>query len=74
MTLIVHDTKYSGLSNEVTAACRDRKAKVFQDNVFFQAKNQGRLPDTGVPYLQNGSAVMDFQWDPFDDHVLAVGQ
>ena len=50
------------------------KRRFFCNARVFQAKNQGRMPDTGVPYLQNGSAVMDFQWDPFDDHVLAVGQ
>ncbi|GAB1299957.1 Coronin-7 [Apodemus speciosus] len=32
----------------------------------------GRLPDTALPTLQNGTAVMDLVWDPFDPHRLAV--
>eukprot|EP00058_Branchiostoma_floridae_P026168 XP_002611658.1 hypothetical protein BRAFLDRAFT_117106 [Branchiostoma floridae] len=32
----------------------------------------GRLPDTGVPTVQNGTTVMDFCWDPFNKRRLAV--
>jgi len=39
----------------------------------LQISEAGRLPDTGVPTLQNSSLVADFMWDPFDDHTLAVG-
>ncbi|KAL4230650.1 Coronin-7 [Mactra antiquata] len=33
----------------------------------------GRLPDTGVPVVQNGSKVNDFMFDPFDDNRILVG-
>eukprot|EP00057_Strongylocentrotus_purpuratus_P024756 XP_011679230.1 PREDICTED: LOW QUALITY PROTEIN: coronin-7 [Strongylocentrotus purpuratus] len=32
----------------------------------------GKLPETGVPTVQNGSTMMDFCWDPFNDCRLAV--
>ncbi|XP_040976142.1 coronin-7-like isoform X2 [Aquila chrysaetos chrysaetos] len=32
----------------------------------------GRLPDTAVPTIQNGAAVADLSWDPFDPRRLAV--
>ncbi|KAM9599471.1 coronin-7-like isoform 3-T3 [Morphnus guianensis] len=32
----------------------------------------GRLPDTAVPTIQNGTAVADLSWDPFDPRRLAV--
>ena len=38
----------------------------------FEMSNPSRLPDTGVPALQNGCAVMDFVWDPFDNSRLCV--
>ena len=41
---------------------------------FFQLSNKGKLPDTGLPSIQNGSMLMDFMWDPFDNHSLAAGQ
>ncbi|KAL5012879.1 hypothetical protein ScPMuIL_011430 [Solemya velum] len=31
-----------------------------------------RLPNSGVPVIQNGSKVCDFAWDPFDDTRLIV--
>ena len=34
----------------------------------------GRLPDTGLPAVENGGKVTDFVWDPFDDHRLIVGE
>lgn len=40
----------------------------------FQLNQPGRLPDTGVPMLQNGSKVNDFVFDPFDDSRLLVGR
>lgn len=39
-----------------------------------QLRKPGRLPDTALPTLQNGAAVMDLVWDPFDPHRLAVGK
>ncbi|XP_063573167.1 coronin-7 isoform X8 [Pongo abelii] len=35
-------------------------------------RKPGRLPDTALPTLQNGAAVTDLAWDPFDPHRLAV--
>ncbi|XP_078683818.1 coronin-7-like [Branchiostoma floridae x Branchiostoma belcheri] len=39
---------------------------------IFEVSQPGRLPDTGVPTVQNGTTVMDFCWDPFNTHRLAV--
>lgn len=39
-----------------------------------QLRKPGRLPDTALPTLQNGVAVTDLAWDPFDPHRLAVGK
>lgn len=39
-----------------------------------QLRKPGRLPDTALPTLQNGAAVTDLAWDPFDLHRLAVGK
>lgn len=33
----------------------------------------GRLPDGIVPVIQNGTNIMDFTWDYFDNSRLAVG-
>ncbi|XP_040853583.1 coronin-7 [Ochotona curzoniae] len=38
----------------------------------LELRKPGRLPDTALPTLQNGAAVMDLVWDPFDPHRLAV--
>ncbi|XP_037670989.1 coronin-7 isoform X2 [Choloepus didactylus] len=38
----------------------------------LELRNPGRLPDTALPTLQNGAAVTDLAWDPFDPHHLAV--
>ncbi|XP_059140103.1 coronin-7-like [Physella acuta] len=38
----------------------------------FEFSQASRLPDTGVPVIQNGSKVVDFAWDPFDDSRLVV--
>lgn len=38
----------------------------------LELQKPGRLPDTALPTLQNGTAVMDLAWDPFDTHRLAV--
>jgi len=38
-----------------------------------QTDGAGRLPDTGVPAVENGSVVTDFAWDPFNNSRLAVG-
>ncbi|XP_068204536.1 coronin-7 isoform X4 [Palaemon carinicauda] len=35
-------------------------------------KKPGRLPDGVIPSLMNTSNVMDFTFDPFNDHTLAV--
>ncbi|KAH8396307.1 hypothetical protein KR222_007695 [Zaprionus bogoriensis] len=39
---------------------------------IFELSRAGRLPDGVIPSLVNGSNIMDFQWDPFDAHRLAV--
>jgi len=41
--------------------------------VYYQIDRAGRLPDTGVPAVENGSVVTDFAWDPFNNNRLAVG-
>ncbi|KAM8778112.1 coronin-7 isoform 2-T2 [Rhynchonycteris naso] len=38
----------------------------------LELQKPGRLPDTVLPTLQNGTAVTDLAWDPFDPHRLAV--
>ncbi|KAB0382844.1 hypothetical protein FD755_004761 [Muntiacus reevesi] len=38
----------------------------------LELRKPGRLPDTALPTLQNGVAVTDLAWDPFDPHRLAV--
>uniref|UniRef100_A0A8C5NW65 Coronin n=1 Tax=Jaculus jaculus TaxID=51337 RepID=A0A8C5NW65_JACJA len=38
----------------------------------LELQKPGRLPDTALPTLQNGAAVTDLAWDPFDPHRLAV--
>ncbi|XP_072798690.1 coronin-7 isoform X1 [Vicugna pacos] len=38
----------------------------------LELRKPGRLPDTALPTLQNGAAVSDLAWDPFDPHRLAV--
>lgn len=38
----------------------------------LELRKPGRLPDTALPTLQNGAAVTDLAWDPFDLHRLAV--
>ncbi|WAQ98126.1 CORO7-like protein [Mya arenaria] len=40
---------------------------------ILELDKPGRLPDTGVPMLQNGSKVNDFMFDPFDDRRLLIG-
>uniref|UniRef100_A0A8C7AA37 Coronin n=1 Tax=Neovison vison TaxID=452646 RepID=A0A8C7AA37_NEOVI len=39
----------------------------------LELQKPGRLPDTALPTLQNGAAVTDLAWDPFDPCRLAVG-
>uniref|UniRef100_A0A673VC26 Coronin n=1 Tax=Suricata suricatta TaxID=37032 RepID=A0A673VC26_SURSU len=39
----------------------------------LELRKPGRLPDTALPTLQNGTAVTDLAWDPFDPYRLAVG-
>ncbi|NXQ95267.1 CORO7 protein, partial [Sagittarius serpentarius] len=38
----------------------------------LELSKPGRLPDTAVPTIQNGTAVADLSWDPFDPRRLAV--
>ncbi|XP_045676612.1 coronin-7 isoform X3 [Phyllostomus hastatus] len=38
----------------------------------LELQKPGRLPDTALPTLQNGTAVTDLAWDPFNPHRLAV--
>ncbi|KAG8006964.1 Coronin-7, partial [Nibea albiflora] len=39
----------------------------------FERSQPGRMPDTALPTIQNSVNVVDFAWDPFDTHRLAVG-
>lgn len=39
---------------------------------IFELNKTGKLPDGVIPALVHGSNVMDFAWDPFDNHRLAV--
>lgn len=39
----------------------------------LELKKTGRLPDGVMPALVHGATVMDFQWNPFDNQRLAVG-
>ncbi|XP_058442943.1 coronin-7 isoform X3 [Malaya genurostris] len=39
---------------------------------IFELNKPGRLPDGVIPSLVNGSNIMDFQWDPFENKRLAV--
>ncbi|XP_054861303.1 coronin-7-like isoform X1 [Amphiprion ocellaris] len=38
----------------------------------LERSQPGRLPDTALPTIQNSVSVVDFCWDPFDSHRLAV--
>jgi coronin-7 len=38
----------------------------------FELSSPGRLPDGVIPTLVNGSNIMDFQWNPFDNKQLVV--
>lgn len=38
----------------------------------YQHKKGGRLPDGVIPSLVNGATIMDFAFDPFNDHTIAV--
>uniref|UniRef100_A0A8D3DQU2 Coronin n=1 Tax=Scophthalmus maximus TaxID=52904 RepID=A0A8D3DQU2_SCOMX len=38
----------------------------------FERSQPGKLPDTALPTIQNSVNVVDFSWDPFDTHRLAV--
>ncbi|XP_075371777.1 coronin-7 isoform X3 [Mycteria americana] len=38
----------------------------------LEVSKPGRLPDVAVPTIQNGVAVADLSWDPFDPRRLAV--
>ncbi|XP_030814249.1 coronin-7-like [Camarhynchus parvulus] len=38
----------------------------------LELSKPGRLPDVAVPTIQNGAAVADLTWDPFDPRHLAV--
>ena len=40
---------------------------------IFEVANAGRIPDGVIPSLINGSSVMDFTWDPFNDCRLMCG-
>uniref|UniRef100_A0A671YFK9 Coronin n=1 Tax=Sparus aurata TaxID=8175 RepID=A0A671YFK9_SPAAU len=39
---------------------------------ILERSQPGRLPDTSMPTIQNSVNVVDFSWDPFDTHQLAV--
>ncbi|NWI68784.1 CORO7 protein, partial [Todus mexicanus] len=38
----------------------------------LELSKPGRLPDVAMPTIQNGTAVADLSWDPFDPRRLAV--
>ncbi|XP_041098082.1 coronin-7-like, partial [Polyodon spathula] len=38
----------------------------------LELSQPGRLPDSAIPTIQNGVAVADFSWDPFEPRRLAV--
>ncbi|NWT20753.1 CORO7 protein, partial [Vireo altiloquus] len=38
----------------------------------LELSKPGRLPDAAMPTIQNGAAVADLTWDPFDPRRLAV--
>lgn len=40
---------------------------------ILELDKPGRLPDAGVPVIQNGTKVNDFVFDPFDDRRILVG-
>lgn len=40
----------------------------------LELKKTGRLPDGVMPALVHGATIMDFQWDPFNNQQLAVGE
>ncbi|XP_030763580.1 coronin-7 isoform X2 [Sitophilus oryzae] len=39
---------------------------------IFELGKPGKLPDGVIPTLVHGNYIMDFAWDPFDTHRLAV--
>ena len=39
----------------------------------FETSKPGRIPDGVVPVLINGTTVMDFAFDPFDNGRLITG-
>lgn len=39
---------------------------------IFELSKTGKLPDGVIPTLVHGNNIVDFQWDPFDNHRLAV--
>ncbi|NXW41310.1 CORO7 protein, partial [Nyctiprogne leucopyga] len=39
---------------------------------ILELSKPGRLPDAAVPTIQNGTAVADLSWDPFNPRRLAV--
>ncbi|XP_074775650.1 coronin-7 isoform X3 [Athene noctua] len=39
---------------------------------ILELSKPGRLPDAAMPTIQNGSAVADLSWDPFNPRRLAV--
>ncbi|XP_069726199.1 coronin-7-like isoform X1 [Phaenicophaeus curvirostris] len=39
---------------------------------ILELSKPGRLPDAAVPTIQNGAAVADLAWDPFEPRRLAV--
>ena len=41
---------------------------------FLQLSKPGKLPDTGIPVLQNPSSLLDFAMDPFDNRNIAAGK
>ena len=40
---------------------------------IFETRKPGRIPDGVTPVLINGTTVLDFAFDPFDNSRLAAG-
>lgn len=41
---------------------------------IFQLNKPCRLPDSGLPVIQCGSGIMDYEMDPFNKQQLATGE
>ncbi|CAJ1075050.1 coronin-7-like isoform X3 [Xyrichtys novacula] len=77
-----HFTNVQGLNLTTPGECdgfcvnRDRVAVPLAISggqiAVFERSQPGKLPHTALPTIQNSVNVVDFSWDPFDTHRLAV--